>query len=252
MKSDTGNPTRSAVAADPWGDDLTPAITCEQCQIRKLALCAALDEEQIRELERTVGHRTVEAGQCLIVEGDAGSSSYTIISGGVKLFKSLPDGRRQITGFLLPGDFLGMPSRGTYSYTAETMVRTHLCVFAHRELEAAFQKYPGMEKRFLSFVTDELVAAQEHMLLLGRKSANERIATFLLEITRRAQRLGWPVEPLILPMHRTDIADYLGLTVETVSRTFSRLRRRGVVELPRSDHVVVLKPEVLEALCDGE
>ena len=225
--------------------------SCDRCGIRRLALCAALDSEHIAELERISSFKRMEPGQCLIVEGDLGDDAYNILAGGVKLYKSLPDGRRQITGFLLPGDFLGLPSRGHYAYSAEAILPTQLCRLPRRELETVFERNPEIEKRFLGLVKDELTAAQDHMLLLGRKSARERIACFLLEFSRRAQRLGWSVDPLILPMHRTDIADYRGLTVETVSRTFSRLREQGVVELPKSDRVVLAQHGVLEELCEG-
>ncbi|MDP7667842.1 MAG: cyclic nucleotide-binding domain-containing protein, partial [Rhodospirillales bacterium] len=91
---------------------------CLDCSIRHLAFCAALDEDQIVEIERIAGHKSVQPGQCFAMEGDRGDIAYNVISGMVKLYKSLPDGRTQITGFLLPGDFLGLPSREEYTYSA--------------------------------------------------------------------------------------------------------------------------------------
>jgi CRP/FNR family transcriptional regulator len=224
---------------------------CLDCSIRHLAFCAALDEDQIVEIERIAGHKSVQPGQCFAMEGDRGDIAYNVISGMVKLYKSLPDGRTQITGFLLPGDFLGLPSREEYTYSAEAVVPTSLCRFPRAPLVALFAKIPDLEKRFLDIVKDELTAAQDHMLLLGRKSASERIACFLLGFSKRAHRLGWPVDPLLLPMHRIDIADYLGLTVETVSRTLSTLKKQGVVDIPRSEQIILANRDRLEELCLG-
>ena len=224
---------------------------CLDRSIRRLAFCAALDDDQILEIERIARHKSVDPGQCFAMEGDRGDFAYNVISGMVKLYKSLPDGRTQINGILLPGDFLGLPSRDEYAYSAEAVVPTLLCRFPRAPLEALFEKFPDLEKRFLDIVKDELTAAQDHMLLLGRRRASERIACFLLGFSQRAHRLGWSVDPLLLPMHRIDIADYLGLTVETVSRNLSALKKQGVVDIPRSEQIVLADRNRLEELCQG-
>jgi CRP/FNR family transcriptional regulator len=173
------------------------------------------------------------------------------VSGGLKLFKGLRDGRAQITGYLLPGDFLGLPPRGTYTFSAEALEKTELCRFPRVALKRVFDKYEKLQDRFLTVVHDDLIAAQEHMLLLGRKTAMERLCTFLVRLLHRTERVGGVTAPLRLPLHRTDIADYLGLTVETVSRTFSQLRKSELIRLEKADRVFVLDRARLEAIADG-
>jgi CRP/FNR family transcriptional regulator len=197
---------------------------------------------------RMMTQKWIEPGQFVVLEGDPGNHAYTVTEGVIKVFKSLVDGRVQITGFLLPGDFLGMPSRGQFMYSAEAVIRSRLCVFPRRPLQELFDSSPGLEKRLLEIVNDELTLAQDHMLLLGRRTADERVACFLLEFAGRFARAGWPVNPLTLPVGRGDIADYLGLSLETVSRSFSRLKKTGVLSLPNKRQVVILDKERLDEL----
>ena len=223
-------------------------LACHECGVRRTAICGVLDDEQIVEMGRMMTQKWVEPGQFVVLEGDPGDHAYTVTEGVIKVFKSLADGRTQITGFLLPGDFLGMPSRGRFMYSAETVRRSRVCIFPRRPLQILFDSSPGLEKRLLDIVNDELTLAQDHMLLLGRRRADERVACFLLEFTARFARVGWPVEPMSLPVERGDIADYLGLSLETVSRSFSRLKKAGVLSLPNKSQVLVLDAQRLEEL----
>ena len=193
----------------------------------------------------------MDAGETLFYETDEAGHVFTVASGTLRLHKMLPDGRRQITGFVLPGDFLGLSGRDGFSYTAEAVTEAGICRFPRRALEALFDDFPRLEKEILWKARDELVAAQEQMLLLGRKMPAEKIASFLLGLSRRAERWEMPSDPVLLPMSRGDIADYLGLTVETVSRTFTRLKSEGVIELPEAHRVVLSDRERLEELADG-
>ena len=147
-----------------------PPTACARCGIRWVGVCAALDQGELGDLEAIMTHRRVDRGQSLLMEGDAAGFAYNVIGGGVKLFKSLPDGRTQITGFLLPGDFLGLPLRGAYAYSAEALADSVLCQFPRAALQAVFAKHPHLQARLLETVHDDLAAAQEHMLLLGRKN----------------------------------------------------------------------------------
>ena len=196
-------------------------------------------------------HRRLDRGRALLVEGDAAGFAYNVIAGGMKLFKSLPDGRMQITGFLLPGDFLGLPLRGAYAYSAEALSDSVLCRFPRNALQAVFKKHPQLQARLLESVHDDLAAAQEHMLLLGRKTAAERVCSFLLSLLRRAERVHGAVDPLPVPVRRRDIADYLGLTIETVSRTFTELRKDGLIEIGRTDEVSIRDHAALAVIADG-
>ena len=163
----------------------------------------------------------------------------------------LPDGRRQITGFLWPGDFFGLAFDQSYSYTAEAVDGIELCRFPRAKIEALFREFPKLEHRLLSMAGNELIAAQDHMMVLGRKTAEERIATFLILLSRRSERAGQDGNPIDLPMNRADIADHLGLTVETVSRTFTQLRKNKLIDLPDPRHVTIMDRPRLEAVSAG-
>jgi len=169
----------------------------------------------------------------------------------VKIYKLLGDGRRQITGFLFAGDFLGLINNEAYAYSAEALTPTKLCRFPRRKLEALLDEMPNLEQRLLAMASHELAAAQDQMMLLGRKSARERVVSFILMLSSSAARRGRADDPVILPMSRSDIADYLGLTVETVSRTFTRLRKQEVIELLDEKRVRLSKRQALREIADG-
>ncbi|MDH3474327.1 MAG: helix-turn-helix domain-containing protein, partial [Rhodospirillales bacterium] len=156
------------------------------------------------------------------------------------------------TGFVGPGDFLGIAYSDTYAYTAEAVTPLSLCRFPRRRLEALFDELPGLEKRVLGVASNELRAAQDQMLLLGRKTAVEKLSTFLWKWTQHTLSQGGSLESIDLPMNRTDIADYLGLTTETVSRTFTRLVKDDVLELPSTHHVVLRDAERLQELTESQ
>jgi CRP/FNR family transcriptional regulator len=194
---------------------------------------------------------TVEAapGQTIIVEGDPIRNCYRILSGGVRLYKAIADGRRQVIDFLVPGDSFGLIGRRCYPYSVEAISPTTLVRYPRIRIDAAVKSDPVVAMRLFELACLELERAQRQMLLLGRKSADEKIASFLLAL---AERLNKSDKDLLhLPMSRQDMADYLGLTIETVSRTFSRLRREGLIELATPHDVVLAQLESLRALGDG-
>ena len=227
------------------------ASRCARCGIRWLGVCAALDDAELRGLEAIMSHRHLDRGQSLLVDGDRADFAYNVIAGGIKLFKSLSDGRTQITGTLLAGDFLGLPLRGTYAYSAEALADTVLCQFPREPLQAVFEKHARLQARLLTAATDDLSAAQEHMLLLGRKTAVERLCSFLRNLLERTERVGGTVDPLTIPLLRNEIADYLGLTIETVSRAFTLLRQAGLISMNRADEIIVLDRMALEVTANG-
>jgi len=173
-------------------------MLCRSCEVRQLAICAALEDEDLHRLDAIVTHIHVDIGETLFYEGDEAGHVFTVASGTLRLHKMLPDGRRQITGFVLPGDFLGLSGRDGFSYTAEAVTEAGICRFPRRELEALFDEFPKLEKELLWKARDELVAAQEQMLLLGRKMPAEKIASFLLGLSRRAERWEMPSDPVLL------------------------------------------------------
>ncbi|MDR3539144.1 MAG: helix-turn-helix domain-containing protein [Acetobacteraceae bacterium] len=190
-------------------------------------------------------------GTTFIDEGEPAASFFNITRGTAKLFKLLPDGRRQITGFVTVGHFLGLAVSDTYAFSAEAIDNVRYCRFSRARLRSLLDDFPLMEKRLLEVASNELVAAQEQMLLLGRKTARERLASFLAMQSRQGVICQHPRERFALPMTRGDIADYLGLTIETVSRTLTKLRAEGLIDIPSPTEVIIRSQAALERLADG-
>jgi CRP/FNR family transcriptional regulator len=231
------------------GVDLGP---CAACAARQLAFCNVLDGTDLGRLLQILTETTAEAGHAVFYEGDEPEHVYNVTEGVVRVSKMLPDGRRQITGFLFPGDFLGLSHGDVYAYTAEAITPARLCRFKREKLLALFDELPHLEKRLLGMAADELAAAQDQILLLGRKTARERVVSFFLLLAKQARKRGELGNPIELPMSRADIADYLGLTIETVSRTITKLSKDGVIELPSSNKVVLADMDTLEAIEVGD
>ena len=224
---------------------------CAACSIRHMSLCAALEEHEVQDMAAITTTLDIGAGEPLIDEGQPAAHVFNVTSGAIKVYKLLVDGRRQMTGFLFPGDFLGLANDETYAYSAEAVTASTVCRFPRRKLEALLTKYPKMERRLLGIASHELAAAQEQMLLLGRKNAREKIASFLLMLSRRAAHRGLSADPIFVPMSRNDIGDYLGLTTETVSRTFSDLKSKDIIALLPAGKVRLVLRERLEDISDG-
>ncbi|MGE0416979.1 MAG: Crp/Fnr family transcriptional regulator [Acetobacteraceae bacterium] len=194
---------------------------------------------------------TAPAGTTFIEEGEPAGAFFNITAGTAKLFKLLPDGRRQITGFVGVGHFLGLAVSDTYAFSAEAIDDVRYCRFSRARLRGLLDDYPLMEKRLLEVASNELVAAQEQMLLLGRKTARERLASFLMAQSSQGVACHQARGRFALPMTRGDIADYLGLTIETVSRTLTKLRTEGLIEIPSATEVAIRDREALEAVAGG-
>jgi CRP/FNR family transcriptional regulator len=210
-------------------------------------MCAAVEFEKLGALDAIVSHRHYTPGQVIFEEGEPADYVYNLSDGDVRLHKLLADGRRQITGFLRPGDFLGLIKQNAYSYGAEAVNNVELCCIRVIAIERLMTEIPEVRDRLLDMGRDELMAAQEQMLLLGRKSAKEKLLSFLLLRLQQQEGTGdRRSATLDLPMTRYDIADYLGLTVETVSRNFTELRKEGLIELPLANHVIIPNLEKME------
>jgi CRP/FNR family transcriptional regulator/CRP/FNR family nitrogen fixation transcriptional regulator len=158
-------------------------------------------------------------------EGEESEFVYRVVDGAVRTHKVLSDGRRQITGFHLPGDLFGFEQGETHRHTAEALADTKVLIFTRRQVERVARHRAEVACQLWSMATNSLRYAQDHMLLLGRRSAQERVAAFLLEVDERLGAAG----TFDLPMTRRDIADYLGLTIETVSRTISQMECEGAL-----------------------
>jgi CRP/FNR family nitrogen fixation transcriptional regulator len=169
---------------------------------------------------------------------------YQVVTGAVRSYKLLSDGRRQIGAFHLPGDVFGLESSAAHRLAAEAILDTTLRLVKRKSLEQSAQNDVRVARDLWSITSGELQHAENHMLLLGRKTAMERVATFLLEMDRRLARTGM----IALPMCRRDIGDYLGLTLETVSRALSELQQQGVLGLSGARQIVLRNRERLADL----
>ena len=228
-----------------------PALPCSACSVRHLTLCAALDEQEVADMAAIVSSVELGPGEPLFDEAEPAKHVFNVTAGAIKIYKLLPDGRRQMTGFLFPGDFLGLANEETYAYSAEAVTFSTLCRFPRHRLEPLLERYPKMEHRLLGMASHELAVAQEQMLLLGRKTAREKVASFLLMLSRRAVQRGQKGNPISVPMSRNDIGDYLGLTTETVSRTFTQLKQGGAIILLGSGKVELADRKALKEMAEG-
>ena len=212
---------------------------CGTCPVCPAVFCGALTEEERPRLHPVVAEAWVAPRQAIIREGGAAESVFNVTKGVVKAFRQLPDGRRQIVAFLFPGDSLGFAFDTRYACSAEAITEVRICRFSREGLHALLGAHPHLERRLLAIAGAELVAARDHLLLLGRLTARERVASFLLSMAKRGMTHGEAASQVHLPMGRADIADYLGMTTETVSRTFSELQREGLVSRDRHDAVSI-------------
>jgi len=226
----------------------SPGEACSKCGVRLFSICAALEREDLVRLDRLARHITIPAKTQLFEQGAPADDVYNIVSGTVRLFRLLSDGRRQIVGFALPGDFLGLSLADTNAYGAEVIEDAELCQFDRAQITRFANDNSELMHRLHEFISHELIIAQDQMVILGRLRAEERVAAFLLNMHERFARIGRRSVTIQLPMQRADIADYLGLTVETVSRTISRMARDRIL-LVVPDAVRILDIERLKALC---
>jgi len=225
---------------------------CEICTSRHLSLCSVLDKPELDALALISIDMNKKAKQTICSEDDAADYLYNVRSGAVRISKMLSDGRRQITGFLFVGDFFGLSCEDKYSYTAEAITDVEICRFQRAKIIEAFQKIPKLNQRVFEMTRNELQSTHEQMLLLGRKTAQEKLCSFLLDMAKKSRVQGGLAEnEVTLPMSRSDIADYLGLTVETVSRQFTNLNKQGLIGLDGAHRVFLKDPDALTDLAVG-
>lgn len=228
------------------------ANACDSCGARQHSVCGALDGPVLNRLDDLADRLTLRPGEPLVRQGEAAVHLFNVTSGSVRVYRLLPDGRRQITGFLFAGDFLGLATGQTYDFSAEAIEASTVCRFRRAEYRALVRESPELEGALFDRVTHELAAAGEQMLLLGRKTAQERIASFLLDLPAHDPCRPGPKDHVRLPMTRAEIADYLGLTIETVSRVLTRLKTTGVIRLLSLTELRIEAPDRLRAIAEGE
>jgi CRP/FNR family transcriptional regulator len=212
----------------PRASSFFPTLFCgEGCESRELA-----------ELKRLATPIRFEGGQTIFSEGEPATRAFGLSHGVVRLYRVLPDGRRQVVAFASPGDFLAMPLGDRFSLSADAVGQVGICRFPREELKRFIENSPNIMRLLIEFAARELQSAQDQLTLLGSGSAEERVATFLVNWRKRTAGLAPMSQAVPLPMRRQDIADFLGLKLETVSRTFAKLEQRDVIRIV--PHGVVL------------
>jgi len=216
---------------------------CDDCPIRHRAVCARCNADELGELDAIKYYRSYEAGQTVIWAGDKMGFVGSVVSGIATLTQTMEDGRTQMVGLMLPSDFVGRPGREGAAYNVVATTDLVMCCFRKKLFEELMERTPHIAHRLLEMTLDELDAAREWMLVLGRKTAREKIASLLSIIARRDASLtpngATNHVEFDLPLTREAMADYLGLTLETVSRQMSALKRDGVIRLAGKRHVTV-------------
>lgn len=205
------------------------ASGCADCKVRLLSVCAALSCGELDELEALSQQLHLASRQALFRQDDHADAVYNVCEGMVRLSRLLPDGRRHVMGFAMVGDFLGLALTERYKVTAEALTPTILCRLDKRPFANLVEAKPHLLHRLHERVGYELNLAQDQMTLLSRRTAEEKVASFLLLLRDRYARIGQTSVTLPLPMGRQDIADHLGLTIETISRLLTRLDREKVL-----------------------
>ena len=219
---------------------------CDTCAVRNRAICSSLDDEELKALNMIARRRTLEPGESLIWEGEDSVLVANVIEGVLKLSTGTEDGREQIVGVVYPSDFIGRPFGATSGHGVTALTTAKVCVFSRRDFDAFAREHPSLEHKLLQRTLAELDRTRRWMLLLGRKSASEKLATFLIEMSERlvepgcSEVSGLPLKRFTLPFSRQQVADVLGLTIETVSRQFTRIKAEGLIDLPSRREVVVV------------
>lgn len=229
---------------------------CDTCVVRNRAICAALDAGEIQALSTIGRRRTLEAGEALIWEGDDSVLVANVIEGVLKLSTGTEDGREQIVGVVYPADFIGRPFGAKTRHSVTALTDARVCVFSRSDFDGFAADHPKLEHKLLQRTLAELDRTRRWMLLLGRKSAEEKVATFLLDMSERLVDPGCedhndrPLDEFELPFSRQQVGDILGLTIETVSRQMTKLKRDGIIDLPTRRAVTIRDRAALQALAD--
>jgi len=226
---------------------------CDTCVVRNRAICSSLDGEELKTLNTIGRRRTLEPGESLMWEGEDSVLVANVIEGVLKLSTGTEDGREQIVGVVYPSDFIGRPFGATSGHGVTALTEARVCVFSRRDFDAFAREHPALEHKLLQRTLAELDRTRRWMLLLGRKSASEKLATFLLEMSERLIDPGCgdapelPLKRFALPFSRQQVADVLSLTIETVSRQFTRMKAEGLIDLPSRREVIILDHAALTA-----
>lgn len=242
-QSARSEPHNQAPLPPAMADGLAVGVACGRCPVSDVAICAAHVDAELGDISRRM---RINAKTTLFEEYARANAVWSLVSGAVLLSKLLPDGRRQVLGIAVPGDFLGLSMETAYSFTTTALTPVTICRFERFRFYDLLNRAPHLMRRVFITFSKELALAQDHMLLLGRRSAEEKVAAFLLGLRARWAPLHGLSARVDLPMTRQDIGDYLGLTLETVSRTMTKLAQRKIIAII-PDGVRILDVEKLGA-----
>lgn len=229
-------------------------IVCQSCEARHRGICGALTGEQLLTLSKHTNRVSFSNSEQLVPEGEEVERYANILSGIVILSKLLIDGRQQIVGLQFAPDFLGRPFKNKSETTAEAATEVRLCTFPKNVLEDMIKQSPELEHVLHQQTLKELDEARDWMMTLGRKTASEKVASFLYLV-------GTNIDPghtspdnsiyFEIPLNRSDIADFLGVTIETVSRQLTKLRKTGIIEIEHNRSVTIPDMHKLQKACEA-
>ena len=220
--------------------DIAP-VKCGECPIKHRAICARCDSTELLMLEQMKSYRSYAAGDVIMWAGEPQSFVASVVKGVASISKTLEDGRTQMVGLLLPSDFIGRPGRDSALFDVTATTDVTLCRFDRKPFETLLETTPHVAQRRMEMALDELDAARDWMMLLGRKTAREKIATFISMLARRSIAEDGAEQAVVdMPMTRDQIANYIGLTLETVSRQLNALKNDGIVGFDGRKHLTVL------------
>ena len=228
-------------------------VACSSCNLRELCLPVGMSNDQMMRLDSLVTtRRTVGRGDTLFRSGDDFQSLYAVRTGFFKTCVSSEDGRDQVTGFQMAGELLGLDGIGTDSHTCDAVALedSQVCIIPFHQLEDLSREVTDLQRQFHRIMSREIVRDHGVMLLLGSMRAEERLAAFLLNLTQRLQHRGFSSSEVILRMTREEIGSYLGLKLETVSRTFSKFQDEGFLEV-KQRQIRIVDADGLQRLVNG-
>ena len=228
-------------------------VACSSCNLRELCLPVGLSRENLERLDTLVANRrAIARGESLFRAGETFLSLYAVRTGFFKTRVSSEDGRDQVTGFQMAGELLGLDGISTDNHTCDAVALedSQVCVIPYNQLEGLSREFTELQHQFHKIMSREIVRDHGVMLLLGSMRAEERLAAFLLNLTQRLQARGFSASSLILRMTREEIGSYLGLKLETVSRTFSTFQEEGILDV-KQRQIRILAQEKLEKLVNG-
>lgn len=224
--------------------------TCTSCRLQDMCFLQSLTPTELEKVERVVRHRRpMSRGECLYHAGAPFQSIYVVRTGSIKTYTIDVEGREQITGFRMPGELIGLDAVATdvHGSTAEALESASVCEIPYGQLVELAAEVPNLVRQIMRHMSQEILNDEEHLNLLGKKGAEERLAALLVAFAGRFEERGYANDSFNLSMSRADMGSYLGLALETVSRQFSRFQEKGLIDVDRR-YVQIHDVESLERI----